>query len=203
MVFRMAMSRALLHDEQDQRRDDVERGDHHDEADGDGDGHLLEPERREQRPGSFGPVSRNVAGPNCSLIAFATAGAAIDVVDAHSIEIRTWPDRQALGHVERRRSRSAESNSKRPIAKCADHSNVPRRGMHAHRRQRSLAASERHTDRRRRHRDSSRDRLRSRCPARSSDDGREQRSRGCPPSYARAMSVTPASSAGVDALERR
>ena len=53
---------ALLHDQQDERRDDVERGDRHDQADGDRDDHLLEPQRREERPVHVGPVLHPVVG---------------------------------------------------------------------------------------------------------------------------------------------
>ena len=42
----------LLHDQQDQRRDDVERGDHHDEPDGQRDGDLLERQRLRRATGS-------------------------------------------------------------------------------------------------------------------------------------------------------
>ena len=54
---------ALLHHEQHQRRDDVERRDHDDQADRDRDRHLLEPQRREQRLVHVGPVLRQVVGP--------------------------------------------------------------------------------------------------------------------------------------------
>ncbi len=68
----------LLHHHQDERRDDVERGDHDDERDGERDGLALERQGAEQRLVHVGPVLGQV-------IAFA------DAVDARG-NLRRRPD---------------------------------------------------------------------------------------------------------------
>ena len=73
----------LLHHEQDQGGHDVEGGHHHDEADGDPDGELLEPERGEEALVGHDPVGGDVAVAEVGHDHGGDPSHRVDVVHAH------------------------------------------------------------------------------------------------------------------------
>ena len=100
------MSRCLLHHQQDQRRDDVQRGDHDDEADGD----ARSPSSRATAPrratGSCRPSpAAMILGAELRRDAVRDLRRGEDVVDAQLDEVRL---------VLRSSSRSATSSETKP-----------------------------------------------------------------------------------------
>ena len=91
----------LLHDEEDERRDDVQRRDHDDEADCQRDGHLLEAERGEERLVHLGPVLRHVVRSEPIGNRRGNPRRRVDVVDAQLNQIDVRLAEEPLRHVER------------------------------------------------------------------------------------------------------
>ena len=115
IVFRMRDVAVLLHHQQDQRRDDVQRGDHDDQADGERDRRSSRATAPRTATCSCRPSPAvDVLGAEPRRNRLRDLRRRVDVVDAQLDQIDLCPCRAAAWRRRARRSPYVESNSNRP-----------------------------------------------------------------------------------------
>ena len=91
----------LLHHQQDQRGDNVQRGNHDDQADGEGDGHLFQPQRGKERTVHGRPVVGEVLIAKLGRDRLRDPRRRVDVVDAKLDQIDLALGKHPFGRRQR------------------------------------------------------------------------------------------------------
>src|SRR5262245_39584892 len=133
---------ALLHHKQNERGDDVQRGDDDDEADGDGDRHFLEAERRKQRLVQIGPILRDIHAAQSLGHVIGDARRVVDVVHAKLNQLDHVHAGQPLAEGQGHEAVRGIELIQTEVVDAAD-AGASRPWQHTHRRQGALRRDER------------------------------------------------------------